>query len=244
MTAESSSYGDAMADGYDEWFTVPDDGDDAAQFLAALAGRSRALEFGIGTGRVALPLQSRGVEVHGIDASSEMVDQLRRKPGGECLKVHIGNFATLDSGEKYGLIYMVYGTFYLLLSQEDQIRCLENARRQLAEDGCVVIQVHAPKSGSIGLAQRINVDHVGNDRVVLDVALHDQVQQRVDSQSVVISEAGTRLIPVSYRYVWPSEMDLMARIAGLRLRERWGGWGREKFSSASHWNVSVYEVVP
>jgi SAM-dependent methyltransferase len=239
---DPATYGDRIADVYDEWFMVPSDTEATVGFLSELAGPGPVLELGIGTGRVALPLAQRGHEVRGVDASEAMVEKLRAKTGGENIPVTIGDFAELDIEVKFALVYVVFNTFFALLSQEEQVRCFENvARRLRGEGGAFVIEAFVPDMTRWDRSQRIDARHVGNDNVVLDASRHDPVEQRVASNHLVVSEAGVKMYPVRLRYAWPSELNLMARLAGLRQRERWGGWRREVFTASSTSHVSVYE---
>jgi SAM-dependent methyltransferase len=236
---DAATYGDRIAEVYDEWFGVPSDTEDSVSFLADLAGPGPALELGIGTGRVALPLVQRGHEVYGIDASEAMVEKLRAKTGD--IPVTIGDFAELDIEGEYYLVYVVFNTFFALLSQEDQVRCFSNFARRLREGGVFVIEAFVPDMTRWDRDQRMEARHVENNSVVLDAAVHDPVGQRVVSNHLVVSEAGVKMYPVRLRYAWPSELDLMARLAGLRLRERWGDWRREPFTASSGKHISVYE---
>ncbi len=237
-----ATYGDAIAEVYDElvgrW--VEAETPAAVEFLADLAGPGPALELGIGTGRVALPLAARGIPIHGIDASPVMVARLRAKPGGDRIPVAIGDFAEVGVDGQFRLIYVVFNTFFALLTQEDQIRCFQNVARRLTDDGCFVIEAFVPDPARFDRGQRVHADDVGLGRVVLEAATHDPVNQQVHSVHVVITETGLKLYPVKLRYAWPAELDLMARLAGLRLRERWGGWGREPFTGRSPKHISVY----
>ncbi len=236
---DAATYGDRIAEVYDEWFAVPSDTADTVAFLSDLAGPGPVLELGIGTGRVALPLAQRGHEVHGVDASEAMVEKLRARTGE--IPVTIGDFAELDLEGEFSLVYVVFNTFFALLSQEGQLRCFSNVARRLREGGVFVIEAFIPDLTRWDRDQRIEAHHVGTDSVVLGVSRHDPVEQRVTSNHLVVSGAGLRLYPVRLRYAWPSELDLMARLAGLRLRERWGGWLREPFAASSARHVSVYE---
>jgi SAM-dependent methyltransferase len=239
---DPTTYGDRIADVYDEWFAVPSDTEDTVGFLSDLAGSGPVLELGIGTGRVALPLAQRGHEVRGVDASEAMVEKLRAKTGGEHIPVTIGDFAELDIEEEFSLVYAVFNTFFALHSQEEQVRCFENVARRLRDEGgAFVIEVFVPDMTRWDRNQWIEARHVGNDNVVLDAARHDPAEQRVASNHLVVSEAGVKIYPVRLRYAWPSELNLMARLAGLRLRERWGGWRREPFTASSTRHISVYE---
>lgn len=218
------------------------DEDEAVAFLAELAGDGPALELAIGTGRIGLPLAGRGVAVEGIDLSPEMVAQLRKKPGGDDIPVTIGDFSDVSVSGRYRLIYIVYNTFFNLLHQEEQVRCFENVAAHLADGGSFVIEARVPAHiNGLRENQYVDAEEVGVDEVWLDVARYDPVSQRLEETHVSLSaEGGVRLFPIVTRYCYPSELDLMARIAGLRLKERWGGWKREPFDAGSILAVSVY----
>ena len=218
------------------------DEDEAVAFLAELAGAGPALELAIGTGRIGLPLAARGVAVEGIDLSPDMVAQLRKKPGGEDIPVTIGDFSEVPVSGSYRLIYVVYNTFFNLLHQEEQVRCFENVAAHLADGGSFVIEARVPGHiNGLHENQYVDAEEVGVDEVWLDVARYNPVSQRLEETHVSLSaDGGVRLFPIVTRYCYPSELDLMARIAGLRLKERWGGWNRERFDSRSILAVSVY----
>ncbi len=235
------TYGESIASRYDDLHhRVASETPATVEFLADLA-RGRALELGIGTGRVAVPLAESGVEVHGIDSSRAMVEQMRAKPHGHSIPVAMGNFADVDYEGSFSLIFVVFNTFYALTSQEEQIRCLENVARRLAEDGAFVLEAFVPDPTRFDRGQRVSVVDLEKDSVFFEASIHDAVNQRVTSQHVVVSSKGIELFPVTLRYAWPSEFDVMARLAGLSLRERWGGWRREAFTDDSGRHVSVYE---
>jgi SAM-dependent methyltransferase len=234
------TYGDRIADVYDHFHTLPQDTEDAVAALAELAGGGPVLELAIGTGRLALPLAERGLEVHGIDASAAMVAKLREKPGGDAIPVTIGDFADVGVDGLYPLILIGFNTFFALLTQDDQLRCFANVAGHLAEHGRFVLEAFFPDLGRFDRGQRPNVTIVEVDEVLLDTARHDPVTQRIDSAHVVLSEGGVRFYPIRLRYAFPSELDLMARLAGLELKERWGGWRREPFTAQSARHVSVY----
>ena len=237
----AETYGDRIAEVYDTMTESMPDPVDCVDRLAELAGPGPALELGIGTGRVALPLAARGVEVHGIDASAAMVEQLRAKPGGEAIGVTMGDFADVPVAGSYRLVYVVFNTFFALLSQDDQVRCFAGVARHLTPDGVFVLTAFVPDLSLYSAGQSVRVHGLGLDHVRLDAARHDPVAQRVDFQHVLMTADGIRFLPGALRYAWPPELDLMARLAGLRLRERWGGWRREPFDAASGLHVSVYE---
>ena len=239
----SETYGELIAEVYDELYAerFGEQAEEIATALAGLARGGRALELGIGTGRIALPLQARGIEVQGIDSSAQMVTKLRAKPGGERIPVTIGDFADMGVEGEFSVVFVVFNTFFGLLSQEEQVRCFRNVSKHLAADGVFVIEAFVPDQTRHVRGQSTSVTRVEADSVGLDVSRHDPVTQRVASQHLLISESGVRLYPVQLRYAWPTELDLMAQLAGLRLRERWGGWKGERFTATSGSHVSIYE---
>lgn len=232
------SFGEDVAQGYDD--TPRGDEDEAVAFLAALAGHGPALELAVGTGRIALPLANRGIRVDGIDISPAMVARLRAKPGGDRIQVTIGDFADVPVPGVYRLIYVVFNTLFNLLTQEDQVRCFENVAAHLTDDGSFVVEAGSPASFyRLRNDQYVDAESVEVDAVKLDLLRHDPARQMIDESHVSISGAGVRLNPIVQRYAWPAELDLMARIAGLRLKGRWDGWNREPFTG-KHNVVSVY----
>jgi SAM-dependent methyltransferase len=213
----------------------------AVDFLERQAGGGPALELAIGTGRIALPLAARGIRLGGIDISSAMVAQLQSKPGGSEIPVTIGDFADVPVPGAYRLIFIVWNTLFNLLTQDDQIRCFQNVARHLTDHGVFVVEAYTPAFLCRLLDdQYVNAEAVLVDEVRLDVLRHDVATQTIEESHVSLSTAGVRLNPVVQRYAWPAELDLMARIADLRLKERWGGWKQEPFDSASSMHVSVY----
>ncbi len=239
-----STYGDHIADVYDSWHRLPADTDQTVEFLATLAGSGPVLELGIGTGRIALPLAARGLAVHGIDASDAMVARLRSKTHGDQIPVTVGDFADVAVEGTFALILVVFNTLFALLTQEDQVRCMRNVAAHLSDGGVFVLEAFVPDLTRFDHGQRVAATHVGLDEVVLDVSMHHPETQRIDIQAVVIRAGEIKTYPVPIRYAWPSELDLMAQLAGLRLRERWGGWRREPFEAGSAKHVSVYELEP
>jgi SAM-dependent methyltransferase len=217
------------------------DTDAAVAFLAELAGPGPVLELAIGTGRIALPLGERGIDVRGIDASEAMVARLRSKPGGDRVPITIGDFADVPIEGRFTLVYVVFNTLFALQTQDEQIRCFRNVAGHLLDGGVFVVEAFVPDLTRFDRDQRIETERVGLDQVWLGVARHDPVEQRVESQHVVLAEQGMRFYPVQLRYAYPSELDLMARLAGLQLQARFGGWWRESFTAASGMHVSVYE---
>ena len=234
-----STYGDRIADVYDEWHAELDPGP-AVELLARLAGSGPVLELAIGTGRIALPLAERGLDVHGIDASERMVARLREKPGGDRIPVTMGDFADVGVEGSYSLVFVAFNTFFGLLTQEDQVRCFANVAAHLDDGAAFVLEAFVPDLARFDRGQRVSAMKVELDEVQIDVARHDALAQSVTAQHVVVTESGTRFQPVRIRYAWPAELDLMARLVGLRLEERWAGWAQEPFSGESRQHVSVY----
>ena len=217
------------------------DEDAAVAFLADLAGPGPALELAIGAGRIALPLAARGVRVDGVDLSPAMVAQLRAKPGGDQLDVTIGDFAEVPVPGTYRLIYVVWNTLFNLLTQDDQVRCFRNVAAHLTDDGVFVVEGDAPDFlYRLRDHQYVDAEAIEVGEVRLDVARYDPVTQLLDESHVSLSREGIRVYPIVTRYAWPSEMDLMARIAGLRLKERWAGWERRPVTADSKTIVSVW----
>jgi SAM-dependent methyltransferase len=209
--------------------------------LADFAGQGRALEFGIGTGRIALPLAKRGVRVVGIDDSEAMVARLRAKTGADQVNVAIGSFATTRVAGEFTLVYLIFNTIFNLVTQDEQVACFQNAAAHLASGGRFVVETHVPDLQRLPVGQTIIPYRAEPEGISFDV--YDVVTQRFSSQHYVFADGRVEAYPVEFRYAWPSELDLMARIAGLNLRERWGGWQREPFTSVSRAHVSVYQKL-
>jgi SAM-dependent methyltransferase len=209
------------------------------EFLVELAGSGRALELGIGTGRIALPLAQRGVPVHGIDLSKAMVARLRAKPGGRNIGVTIGDFATTPVDGTFSVAYVVFNTIMNLTTQDGQVACFRNVAAHLAPGGCFVVEVGVPElrrlpRGETFVAFDVSPTHLGFDE-------YDVASQGLISHHYSVVDGNLELNSVPFRYVWPAELDLMARLAGMTLRERWSGWKREPFTSDSTKHVSVWE---
>ena len=220
------------------------DESETVAFLARLAGGRDALEFAVGTGRIALPLTRAGVRVDGIELSPDMVDRMREKPGGGEVRVTMGDMSRVSTGRRYGLVYLVYNTIGNLLTQDDQVRCFQNAARHLAGGGVFVLECLVPFASGRHGRQFVDAERIETGQVVLDVCRYDPVTQLLDESHVHISAGGIVLRPISLRLAYPAEFDLMARLAGLELRDRWGGWHREPFTASSRRHVSVYRVPP
>jgi SAM-dependent methyltransferase len=214
--------------------------DPVVTFLAGLAGDGGALEFGIGTGRIAVPLSQRGVRVHGIDVSAPMVAQLQPKPGADKIGVTVGDFATARVDGPFQLVYLVYNTIMNLVTQDEQVECFRNAAAHLVPGGSFVIEVGIPDlqrlpPGETVRAFQVSPTHLGFDE-------YDIARQILHSHHYWVRDGGRmELDSAPFRYVWPAELDLMARLAGMTLSERWSGWNREPFTSESTKHISVWQ---
>jgi SAM-dependent methyltransferase len=210
------------------------------ELLAELAAGGAALEFGVGTGRVALALAERGVPVHGIDLSEAMVARLRAKAGGERVGVTIGDFATATVDATFGVVYLVANTIMNLTTQDEQVACFQNAAAHLDAGGCFVVEVLVPRLQRLPPGDRFQVFAVDAGHVGIDE--YDVARQGLVSHHLWLEDGAVETVSPPFRYVWPSELDLMARLAGMRLRERWSSWTREPFTSESTMHVSVWET--
>ena len=238
--ADPARYGQMWATVYDEVHSFLDPSA-AVELLHKLAAGGPALELGIGTGRVAIPLAERGIVVHGIDASEAMVQQLRGKVGGTVIPVTLGDFTDVAVDGSYALVYVVFSTIFGLPTQDAQIACFRNVAARLNPGGVFVVEALVPDVARYDRLQRVHVNRIEPGRADVSLSRHDPVAQRIISQHVTLTDGGVRLLPVEIRYAWPSELDLMARLAGLRLRERHGDWQRGGFTATSPTHVSVYE---
>jgi SAM-dependent methyltransferase len=212
----------------------------AVRFLADLAGTGAALELGIGTGRIAVPLRRRGVPVHGIELSPDMVAQLRAKPGTDDIGVTIGDFATTRVGERFQLAYLVRNTIMNLTTQDTQVACFQNVAAHLEPGGCFVVEVGVPglqrlPPGETIQAFTVTPTHLGFEE-------YDVATQIAISHHYWVVDGQLETFSSPFRYVWPSELDLMARLAGMTLRERWSDWARSPFTSDTRTHVSVWET--
>ena len=241
MEGEDGYFGQPVAATYDESSAdmfEPAVVDVAVDFLAGLAGGGRALELGIGTGRIALPLARRGVPVHGIDLSRAMVARLRAKPGGDAIGVTIGDFATTTVDGTFSVAYLVFNTIMNLTTQAAQVACFRNVAAHLEPGGCLVIEVGIPDLRRLPPGQNAVPFQVSPTRWAFD--LYDVSSQAMSSNYVEVVDGRGQYRSIPFRYVWPAELDLMAQLAGMRLRERWDGWTRQPFSSESRQHVSIW----
>ena len=235
-------YFDARAEQYDADSTGMFDPavlESTVSFLADLAGTGAALELGIGTGRIAVPLSGLGVHVHGIDLAPAMVAQLRAKPGAESIGVTIGDFATTRVDGTFTLAFLVYNTIMNLTTQDEQVECFQNVAAHLEPGGCFVIEVGVPDLQRLPFGETVRPFHVSPTRLGFDE--YDIAAQGLVSHHYWLVEGEFENFSMPFRYVWPSELDLMARLAGMTLRERWSNWNRRPFTSNSTEHISVWE---
>ena len=244
----AATYGDKIAEVYDEMYPMRANVAPTVDALAQFANGGAALELGIGTGRVALPLAERGVEVHGIDASEAIVAKMRAKPGGDAIPVTISDFSEFRlrdgaSDKKFSLVYVVFNTLFQATSQEAQVQCFRSAAAHLTDDGVFVVEAFVPDPTRFVRMRDDNVTVTVNEEEIalIDLVKHDPVNQHVSSQEIFTGESGIKLYPVQVRYSWPSELDLMAQLAGMRLRERWGDWDGSPFTASCENHISIYE---
>ena len=242
MSDEDGYFGKHVAARYDESYAPmfePESVHPVVDLLVELAGEGRALELWIGTGRVAVPLAQRGVAVHGIDLSKAMVARLREKPGAEEIGVTIGDFATARAEGTFTVAYLVFNTIMNLRTQAEQVACFRNVAAQLEPGGCFVLEVMVADlqrlpPGETSRPFDLSSDHVGLDE-------YDVATQALRSHHFTLVDGSWEYTTFPGRYLWPSELDLMAELAGMTLRDRWSGWNREPFTSESRQHVSVWE---
>ncbi|WP_331766458.1 class I SAM-dependent methyltransferase [Embleya sp. NBC_00896] len=239
---DPSHYAARFAANYDDWFPsyVTDSTVERLALLAKVAGGGPVLELGSGTGRVALPLAARGLEVHGVEAASEMTDRLRAKPGGRDIPITVGDFSRVPVDGAFALVYVVNGTFFELDSQHDQAQCFAHTADHLLPGGLFVLDAHVPEA-LVAPDAAVATLPIRGGGVTVRLRRVDRAAQRYTSHYLIFDGGGIHHVPVSFRYASAGELDLMAAMAGLRLRERFGGWAGEKYTAASTYHVSVYE---
>lgn len=230
-----------MADVYDE-IQGRRDADDAVRVLARMVKEGRALELGVGTGRVAIPLSATGAKVTGLDSSEAMLRRLRAKPGGRDVHLELGDMADFSTDHPYDLVYSVFGSHQCLTTQESQVRCFRSVAAALAEDGRFVVEAEVPDFTGFTHGQGVRVWLLEAERVMVSFVQHNRAAQLETTQHVLFEREDFQLLPVHVRYVWPSEMDLMARLAGLGLESRWGDWDGSPFTDKSERHISVYRL--
>ncbi|MBI1187484.1 MAG: methyltransferase domain-containing protein [Alphaproteobacteria bacterium] len=235
-----ATFGELNAEDYDRLHD-PGTTDAAVAALAALANGGRVLELAIGTGRIALPLAARGLSVHGIDASPDMIAGLRAKPGGAAVPVTIGDIADFTvEGGPFDLVVLIFNTLFNLTTLDAQVNCFKCAAAHLASNGRFVIEAFVPDVAAFRNGQSFRVREITAQSLAFDAARHDPVSQTIEYQIVRMRDGAFSLTPLPMRYAWPSELDLMARLAGLELHERWSDWTRAPFTAESRAHISVY----
>jgi SAM-dependent methyltransferase len=242
MRDDEGYFGERVAARYDETSEVmfaANAVDPVVDLLVELAGSGRALELGIGTGRIALPLAERGIPVHGIELSRAMAARLRAKPGSADIGVTIGDFATTTVDGAFSVAYVVWNTIMNLTTQAAQVACFRNVAAHLDPGGCFVVEVGVPDLQRLPPGETFQAFHVSETRWGIDE--YDVVRQGLTSHHFEIVDGSLERTSIPFRYVWPAELDLMAELAGMRLRDRWSGWKREPFTSDSRNHVSVWE---
>lgn len=241
---DPSEYGaSGIASDYDALYVREWDTNAAVACLADLAGEGRLLEFGIGSGRLALPLQTAGVDVSGIDASEEMVAELRAKPRGDEIPVTIGNFASTHVGSGYDIVVLAVNTIFALPDQDTQIACFVNAARHLAPGGAFVVEAWIPDVGAFRNRRLVRQRILEHDVMSIESARLEPADQRMRTTQAVLRNGSIRLYPADHRYAWPAELDLMARLAGMTRQHRWEDWNRVPFDDDSHAHVTVYRLI-
>lgn len=239
---KKNHFGDGIAEHYDEGaaaLSTPEVVGPVVEFLASLAGDGRALEFGIGTGRIGLPLEERGIPVDGIDLSPAMLAQLKAKPGASSIRTIEGDFASADMGRTYGLVFLVFNTINNLTTQDEQVACFQNAARHLEPGGYFVVEVGIPKLRMLPPGQNLQAFHVSHTRWGIDE--YRFATQDFTSHHFALRDGELVRMSVPFRYVFPEELDLMARLAGMSRFGRWSGWEHEPFTDESIVHVSVWQ---
>ncbi|RGA01001.1 class I SAM-dependent methyltransferase [Microbispora triticiradicis] len=239
---DASAYGRAIADIYDETAQrLPVE--PVIETISRLAGRGPVLEFGIGTGRLALPLAARGIPVAGVDGSPEMVKILRAKPGGDHVPVTVGDFSEARVEGVFSLVLLAVNTVFALPSQDAQVRCFRNAAAHLRPGGRFVVEAWVPDPAAFRDRTSLRLLSVAEEEVVVEAARLCPAEQLMHTTKLRMTADGLRLLPANHRYAWPCELDLMARLAGMERERRWADWSGTPFTDDSRAHVSVYRVL-
>lgn len=239
---DPTAYGaSGIAGEYDELYAGYWETDAAVDQLSELADGGAVLEFGIGTGRLALPLLERGIKVHGIEGSAEMAGKLRQKPGGDRIPVIIGDFSQADAGRRFALVVLAVNTIFALPHQQAQVDCFRNAARHLAPAGRFVIEAWVPDLGAFRHNRLVRPRVMQSDRISIETAELDPVEQIMRTTQAVFTDGSVRLFPANHRYAWPAELDLMGQLAGLHREHRWADWTGSPFTADSEAHVTVYQ---
>lgn len=239
MEFDAATFGTLNVEDYDAAHD-PGTTDAAVEVISDLAGDGRILELASGTGRVTIPLAQKGHRIEGIDGSPEMVERMRAKLGGADIPVTIGDMAEVGADGPFDHVFLIYNTFFNLPDQTAQVRCFQNSADRLAPGGTFLIETFVPDVSDFTKGQRVRTMRLDMLSVWLEAATHDPVAQRFELQRIRITPEGLKLVPLPMRYACPPEIDLMARLAGLVLESRWGGWDKSHFTADSAMHVSVY----
>lgn len=236
----AATFGELNAADYDEKHD-PGTTLETVNLISDIAGDGTILELAIGTGRIALPLAAKGHKIAGIEGSLDMIAKLKAKPGSENINVVVGDMADVAIDGPFDHVFLVFNTLFNLPSQDAQITCFQNVAERLAPGGTFLIETFVPDLSGFTDGQRVQTKQLDKTSVWLEAAKHDPVQQVIEFQRIRITNSGMQLVPLPMRYAWPSEIDLMARLAGLTLINRWGDWHRGPFDSSSKMHVSLYQ---
>ncbi|GIH63848.1 class I SAM-dependent DNA methyltransferase [Microbispora siamensis] len=239
---DASAYGRAIADIYDEMVEHLPTGP-AVERIFRLAEGGPVLEFGIGTGRLALPLAARGLAVAGVDGSPDMVAILRDKPGGDRIPVTVGDFSEVRVEGRFALVLLAFNTVFALPSQDAQVRCFHNAAAHLRPGGRFVVETWVPDPAAFRDRTSLRLLSLDEDEVVVEAARLSPAEQFMHTTKLRMTADGLRLLPANHRYAWPCELDLMARLAGMEREHRWADWSGAPFTDDSRGHVSVYRLL-
>ena len=235
-----STYGEQIAEVYDQLYPGVEAA--ALDLIVEFAKGGRALELGVGTGRFAIPLSQRGVPITGVDASEAMLTKLRAKPGSEAIETHLADFSDFSLGKKYKLVYIPFNTIFAALTQRSQIQLFSCAAAHLEPQGCFLVEAFVPDLSRFTRGQNLTLLDADGGGVHIDATQLDSTNQILTGQHIFLSEKGARLYPVKLRFAYPPELDLMARLAGLTLKNRWGGWDKREFTAESSKHISTYSL--
>lgn len=233
------SFGELYAQEYDALHN-PGTTEDCVNLIADLAHDRSILELAIGSGRIALPLKARGIDVCGFDASPDMLELLKQKPGGDEIETWVADMADFSVDRRFGFAYLIFNTLYNLTTQDAQVKCFQCVADQLEPGGQFLVEAFMPNRERFQDNQAVRTKHVSMNTAWLEAAQHNPVTQTIDYQRIRITDEGTRLMPLAMRYVWPSELDLMAALAGFEPVVKWGGWHKQPLTPSSDMYVALY----
>ena len=239
MDFKPDTFGRLNADEYDALHD-PGTTDQAVALISEIAGDGRILELAIGTGRVALPIAAKGHRIEGIDGSPEMVAKMQEKSGNSDIPVTIGDMANVGVEGPFDHVFLIFNTLFNLPEQEAQLRCFRNVAERLAPGGSFLVEVFVPDFSEYVQDQRVRTVRLNMNTVWMEAATHNRVTQKIEAQRLRFTESGMKMVPLPLRYAYPSELDLMAQLAGLTLEARWGDWQKAAFTPASTMHVSLY----